>query len=56
MNLIGIVGFSKNIFNSIFGFPILNQNVVCDLTKREFYLLSFMITGLILLNSLTLLF
>jgi hypothetical protein len=53
MNIIGLIGFSKNIFNSLFGSLIIKDFIIYDLTKREFLLLSFMIINLIGLNFLT---
>lgn len=55
MNFIGILGFSKNIFNSLFGTPILSHIIAYDLTRKELYLFTFMIFCLVLLNFSTLL-
>lgn len=49
MNIIGLIGFSKNIFNVLFGAPTLKY-IVYDLTKREIYLFIFLIFNLIILN------
>lgn len=54
MNIIGLVGFSKNIFNALFGAPVITDFIVYDLTKRELLLFVFFLTNLVALNSLTL--
>lgn len=41
-NLLGIIGFSKNFFNVMFGFSQATT-VVNDLTKREVFIFSFII-------------
>lgn len=56
MNVIGLIGFSKNLFNSLFGSPILNNFLVYDLTKREASIFIFLLLNLILLNSLSMFF
>lgn len=53
MNVIGMIGFSKNLFNSLFGAPILTQNIVYDLTKRETIIFIILLVNLIALNLLT---
>lgn len=53
MNVIGLIGFSKNLFNSMFGAPILSQTVVYDLTKREVAVFTFLLINLLTLNMLT---
>lgn len=53
MNVVGIIGFTKNIFNSLFGSPVITDYIVYDLNKREFYLYIFLIINLILLNIIT---
>lgn len=55
MNVIGLIGFSKNIFNALFGAPILQYKVL-DLTKREQYLIVLMCLGLLFLNTVTICF
>lgn len=55
MNVIGLIGFTKNLFNALFGSPILTDYVTYDLIKRESMLLSFLILNLCLLNICTLL-
>lgn len=55
MNLIGLIGFSKLLFNTLFGAPVLREYVVLDLTKREVALCAFLVTNLIFLNVATLL-
>lgn len=54
MNVIGLIGFSKNIFNALFGSPIITDFIVYDLTKRELLLFLFFLSNLVALNSLTL--
>lgn len=53
MNVIGIIGFTKNIFNSLFGSPVITDYIIYDLNKRELYLYIFLIINLILLNIIT---
>lgn len=55
MNICGLVGFTKNIFNALFGAPVITDYLVYDLTKRELGLYVFLITNLIVLNLATLL-
>lgn len=54
MNVLGLIGFSKNMFNALFGAPVVTDFLVYDLSKREAFLLLFMIANLVALNSLTL--
>lgn len=54
MNVIGLIGFSKHLFNSMFGAPILAQAVVYDLNRRELSVFVFLLANLVLLNSVTL--
>lgn len=54
MNVIGLIGFSKHLFNSMFGAPIVAQAVVYDLTRRELSVFVFLLANLVLLNSVTL--
>lgn len=54
MNIIGLIGFSKAMFNVLFGAPILKDLIIMDLTKRELFLFIFLLLNLILLNILTL--
>ena len=54
MNVIGMLGFSKNIFNAIFGSPIITDYIVYDLTRREALLYAFLISNLFGLNFVTL--
>lgn len=54
MNVIGMLGFSKNLFNALFGAPVVTDYVIYDLTKRELILYLFLITNLFGLNFLTL--
>lgn len=54
MNVIGLIGFSKNIFNALFGSPIVTDFIVYDLTKKELLLFLFFLSNLVALNSLTL--
>lgn len=54
MNVIGLIGFSKNIFNSLFGAPVITDYIIYDLTKRELCLLIFFVSNLVLLNFMTL--
>ena len=54
MNIIGIIGFSKNIFNALFGAPVVTDFIIYDLTKREAILFVFFLTNLIFLNLVTL--
>lgn len=56
MNVIGLIGFTKNLFNSMFGAPILNQVIIYDLTKREFALFLFLLINLGVINTLSILF
>lgn len=55
MNVIGLVGFSKNIFNALFGAPVVTDFIIYDLTKRETILYLFFLINLVVLNSFTLL-
>lgn len=55
MNVIGLVGFSKNLFNALFGAPIISEHVVYDLNKRESLVFIFLLTNLVGLNLFTLL-
>lgn len=55
MNVIGLIGFSKHLFNSMFGAPVLHQSIVHDITKRELAVFGFLLFNLIFLNGLTLL-
>ena len=54
MNVIGLIGFSKHLFNSMFGAPVLAQAVVYDLNRRELSVFVFLLANLVLLNSVTL--
>ena len=54
MNVIGMLGFSKNLFNSLFGAPVISDCLVYDLTKREALLYTFLVINLLGLNILTL--
>lgn len=54
MNVIGMLGFSKNLFNALFGAPIITDYIVYDLTKREVILYVFLAVNLFVLNFLTL--
>ena len=54
MNVIGLIGFSKHLFNSMFGAPIIAQSVVYDLTRRELSVFIFLLINLVLLNGVTL--
>lgn len=54
MNVIGLIGFSKHLFNSLFGSPVLTQNIVYDINKRECIVFVFLLGNLILLNLITL--
>jgi hypothetical protein len=54
MNVVGLIGFSRAIFNILFGAPIIFDRVVLDLTKRELVLFIFLLTNLIGFNQLTL--
>jgi NADH:ubiquinone oxidoreductase subunit 4 (subunit M) len=38
LNMIGLVGFSKNWYNAIFTTPDLKKKVINDLTKKEIYI------------------
>lgn len=53
-NWLGIIGFSKNFFNVLFGSPILFYPVL-DLSKREITIFVFIITSLFLLSNISLL-
>ena len=55
MNVIGLIGFSKHLFNSMFGAPVIHQTIVHDVTKRELAVFGFLLINLIFLNGLTLL-
>lgn len=54
MNVIGLIGFSKNLFNTLFGAPVLRDYVVYDLTKRELFIFIFLLLNLYSLNLFTL--
>lgn len=54
MNVIGLLGFSKNVFNSLFGAPVLTDFIVYDLTKRELFLYIYLLLNLVALNFVTL--
>ena len=54
-NWIGLLGFSKNFFNILFGSPILFYPVV-DLSRREFFIFIFFFISLFLVNTITVLF
>lgn len=54
-NWIGLLGFSKNFFNILFGSPILFYPVM-DLSRREFFIFIFFFLNLFLVNTLTILF
>lgn len=54
MNVIGLLGFSKNLFNTLFGAPILKDYIVYDLTKRELFIFIFLLTNLFIFNLITL--
>lgn len=54
-NWVGIIGFSKNIFNILFGAPISN-NIVYDLTKKELLIFIFIINLLFFITYLSNLF
>ena len=54
MNVIGMLGFSKNLFNALFGAPVITDYVVYDLTKREALLYLFLALNLVALNFVTL--
>ena len=54
MNVVGLVGFSKNIFNTLFGAPVITDFIIYDLTKKEAALYLFFIINLTLLNSVSL--
>lgn len=54
MNIIGLIGFSKHLFNTMFGSPVIAQAVVYDLTRRELSIFVFLLVNLVLLNSVTL--
>lgn len=54
-NWIGLLGFSKNFFNILFGAPILFYPVL-DLSKREFFIFIYFIVILFFLNNLTIFF
>ena len=54
MNVVGLIGFSKNIFNTLFGAPVITDFIIYDLTKKEVTLYLFFIINLILLNSVSL--
>jgi NADH-quinone oxidoreductase subunit M len=54
MNVIGMLGFSKNLFNALFGAPVITDYVIYDLTKRELILYLFLTTNLFGLNFFTL--
>lgn len=54
MNVIGLIGFSKHLFNSMFGAPIIARAIVYDLTRRELSVFVFLLLNLVLLNSVTL--
>lgn len=56
MNVCGLVGFTKNIFNALFGAPVITDYIVYDLTKREVGLYLFLIINLVLLNLATLIY
>lgn len=54
MNVIGMLGFSKNLFNALFGAPVITDYVIYDLTKREVLLYLFLSLNLLALNFFTL--
>jgi hypothetical protein len=54
MNVIGMLGFSKNLFNALFGAPVITDYIVYDLTKREALLYLFLTANLLGLNLFTL--
>ncbi len=47
---LGLIGFSKNMFNTIFGAPILFY-LVLDLSKRELFIFIFLILSLVLITT-----
>lgn len=51
-NVLGIIGFSKNIFNVLFGSPIY-KNIVYDLTKREVFIFVFCISLLVFITYMS---
>lgn len=53
-NWVGLLGFSKNFFNILFGSPILFYPVM-DLSRREFFIFIFFFCNLFLVNTLTIL-
>ena len=54
MNVIGLIGFTKNLFNTLFGAPVIKEYIVYDLTKREIFIFGFLILNLVALNIITL--
>lgn len=54
MGVIGLLGFSKNLFNTFFGAPTLKDYIVYDLTKREIFIFIFLLTNLFIFNLITL--
>lgn len=53
MNIIGLIGFSRLIFNTLFGAPVLRDYIVLDLTKREIILCIFLTINLFAVNLAT---
>ena len=51
-NFIGLIGFSKNFFNILFGNSIIN-NIVYDLTKKEIFIFIFLLNLLIFISYLS---
>ena len=54
LNVIGLIGFTKNIFNTLFGAHIINEYIVYDLTKKEIFIYIILLINLIFLNIITL--
>lgn len=54
MNVIGLIGFSKNLFNTLFGAVVLKDYIVYDLTKRETFIFLLLLSNLITFNTLLL--
>lgn len=54
MNVVGLIGFTKNLFNAVFGAPVISDYIIYDLTAREITLLIFLLTNLVALNFFSL--
>ena len=56
VNWIGIIGFSKNFFNILFGGINLQKIKYFDLTKRELFIFIFIFINLFIINFFTLIY